>query len=133
MPSWLKHKFSSGITQAPVATQPSLSPQTPQHPERPTRILVPLVARSSPAEQWSMEEGRCSGSRMAARLVSRFMLTETTSQTTTWNSAMSGFRAAHNYRLSRLGGPAGRSVELASIWIVLPGSDVPRIVTAFPG
>jgi hypothetical protein len=30
-------------------------------------------------------------------------------------------------------GPAGRSAKLVSIWILLPGADTPRFVTAFPG
>lgn len=32
-----------------------------------------------------------------------------------------------------LTGPAGRSAEVVSVWIVLANEDVPRFVTAYPG
>ena len=32
-----------------------------------------------------------------------------------------------------LQGPSGRSELLLSVWIIRPGEDVPRLVTAFPG
>jgi hypothetical protein len=32
-----------------------------------------------------------------------------------------------------LQGPAGRSASVVSIWIVLQGEDIPRLVTAYPG
>lgn len=32
-----------------------------------------------------------------------------------------------------LTGPSGRSAEVVSIWIILVGDDVPRLVTAYPG
>ncbi len=30
-------------------------------------------------------------------------------------------------------GPAGRAAAVATVWIVLRGEDVPRLVTAYPG
>jgi len=30
-------------------------------------------------------------------------------------------------------GPSGRSAQVVVVWIVLPGEDYPRFVTAFPG
>jgi hypothetical protein len=30
-------------------------------------------------------------------------------------------------------GPQNRSVELITVWIVLPGEKVPRFITAYPG
>jgi hypothetical protein len=32
-----------------------------------------------------------------------------------------------------LQGPAGREAPVVSVWIVLTGEDVPRLVTAYPG
>jgi len=32
-----------------------------------------------------------------------------------------------------LKGPSGRQAEVVTIWIVLNGEDVPRLVTAYPG
>ena len=32
-----------------------------------------------------------------------------------------------------LTGPAGKVVELVSVWIILEGDDLPRFITAFPG
>jgi len=32
-----------------------------------------------------------------------------------------------------LTGPAGKAVELVSVWIILEGDDLPRFITAFPG
>ena len=32
-----------------------------------------------------------------------------------------------------LTGPAGRSAEVVSVWIILAREDVPRLVTAYPG
>lgn len=32
-----------------------------------------------------------------------------------------------------LTGPSGRSAELATVWIVLTGTEAPQFVTAFPG
>lgn len=32
-----------------------------------------------------------------------------------------------------LTGPSGRQAEVVTIWIVLSGEDVPRLVTAYPG
>lgn len=34
---------------------------------------------------------------------------------------------------SILTGPSGRSAALVTVWIVLPGTDVPKFLTAFPG
>ena len=34
--------------------------------------------------------------------------------------------------IGRLTGPNGRSAEVISVWIRLPGSDAPRFVTAYP-
>jgi hypothetical protein len=33
----------------------------------------------------------------------------------------------------RIEGPSGNAADLAAVWIVLCGEDVPRFVTAFPG
>ncbi len=30
-------------------------------------------------------------------------------------------------------GPSGRGAEVVTVWVVLVGDDVPRLVTAFPG
>lgn len=32
-----------------------------------------------------------------------------------------------------LTGPAGRAVEVVSVWVVLASEDFPRFVTAYPG
>jgi hypothetical protein len=31
-----------------------------------------------------------------------------------------------------LRGPTGRSAEILAVWIILPGEDAPRFVTAYP-
>jgi hypothetical protein len=33
----------------------------------------------------------------------------------------------------KIEGPTGRSASLVAVWIVLPGEDFPRFVTAYPG
>ena len=33
----------------------------------------------------------------------------------------------------RIGGPAGKTREIISVWIILVGEDIPRFVTAYPG
>ena len=30
-------------------------------------------------------------------------------------------------------GPSGRGAEVVTVWVILAGDDVPRLVTAFPG
>jgi len=32
-----------------------------------------------------------------------------------------------------LKGPSGRQAEVVSVWIILPGQETPRFITAFPG
>lgn len=32
-----------------------------------------------------------------------------------------------------LEGPSGRRAEVVTVWVILVGEDVPRLVTAFPG
>lgn len=34
--------------------------------------------------------------------------------------------------LGALGGPAGRSAEVVSVWIIRAGSDTPHLVTVYP-
>jgi hypothetical protein len=32
-----------------------------------------------------------------------------------------------------LDGPSGRKADVVTVWVILPGEDIPRFVTAYPG